>query len=391
MKANAAFIITSYNMLLDNNISEVDYACRKSEISNGVRFKSKEIQRMMDGSIQNEKNGIPIINVKGIKKAFGDVQALRGVDFELQPGEVMGLLGPNGAGKTTLIRILTTLLKPDAGEATIAGFNVQKHPQSVRSVIGLAGQYATVDEELTGMENLLMIGHLSHLDKATTQNRAGELLERFSLTDASFRIVKNYSGGMRRRLDVAASLLMKPPVLFLDEPTTGLDLRSRTEMWNIIRQFKNNGTTVLLTTQYLEEADQLADTICILDNGEIVARGTSEELKRKIRGSVLLVTIAELYQLELATKLVSSLSSQSPEIDVVLGQIKLSVGDGTVSLVDAVRKLDENKIKIVDIALQRPTLDDVFLTLTGHKTSEKITIPQKKSSLLKKIATGGKG
>jgi|WetSurMetagenome_2_1015567.scaffolds.fasta_scaffold61925_2 ABC-2 type transport system ATP-binding protein len=345
---------------------------------------------MMDGSVQNKKNGIPIITVKGIKKAFGDVQALKGVDFELQAGEVMGLLGPNGAGKTTLIRILTTLLKPDAGEATIAEFNVQKHPQSVRSVIGLAGQYATVDEELTGMENLLMIGHLSHLDKVTTRNRAVELLERFSLTEASSRIVKNYSGGMRRRLDVAASLLMRPPVLFLDEPTTGLDLRSRTEMWNIIRQFKNDGTTVLLTTQYLEEADQLADMICILDNGEIVARGKSEELKRQIRGGVLHVTIAELSQLELAIKLVSSLNSQNPEIDEVLGQIKLSVSDGTISLMDVVRKLDENKIKIADIALQRPTLDDVFLTLTGHKTSEKKIVPQKKSSLLKKLATGGR-
>ena len=343
----------------------------------------------METSVQNEKNGIPIISVKGIKKAFGEVQALKGVDFELQVGEVMGLLGPNGAGKTTLIRILTTLLKPDAGEATIAGFKVQKHPQFVRSMIGLAGQYTTVDDELTGMENLLMIGHLSHLDKATTQSRASALLERFSLTEASSRIVKNYSGGMRRRLDVAASLLMRPPVLFLDEPTTGLDLRSRTEMWNIIRQFKNDGTTVLLTTQYLEEADQLADTICILDNGEIVARGTSAELKKQIRG-VLHVTIADLSQLELATKLVSSLNSQNPEVDAMLGQIKLSVSDGTISLVDAVRKLDENKIQIADIALQRPTLDDVFLTLTGHKTSEKKIEPQKKSSLLKKLAMGGR-
>ena len=344
----------------------------------------------METSVQNEKKGIPIISVKGIKKAFGDIQALKGVDFELQVGEVMGLLGPNGAGKTTLIRILTTLLKPDAGEATIAGFSVQKYPQSVRSVIGLAGQYATVDEELTGIENLLMIGHLSHLDKATTRNRAGEMLERFSLTEASSRIVKNYSGGMRRRLDVAASLLMRPLILFLDEPTTGLDLRSRTEMWNIIRQFKNDGTTVLLTTQYLEEADQLADTICILDNGEIVARGTSAELKKQIKGGVLHVTIADLSKLELAAKLVSSLNSQNPEVDAVLGLIKLSVTDGTISLVDAVRKLDENKIQIADIALQRPTLDDVFLTLTGHKTSEKKNEPPKKSSLLKKLAMGGR-
>jgi ABC-2 type transport system ATP-binding protein len=340
----------------------------------------------MQTAVQSERIARTMISVKGVKKTFGKVQALKGVDFELRSGEVMGLLGPNGAGKTTLIRIMTTLLKHDEGEVKIAGFDVQKSPQAVRSVIGLAGQYATVDEELTGLENLLMVGHLSHLDHSTTRSRAAELLERFSLTQAASRIVKNYSGGMRRRLDIAASLLMQPPVLFLDEPTTGLDLHSRMEMWNIIRKFKNEGTTVLLTTQYLEEADQLADTICILDDGEIVARGTAAELKKQIRGGVLHITITDISQLELATKLISSLNAQNPQIDPILGQISLPVTDGTVSLVDAVRKLDEKDIQIADIALHRPTLDDVFLALTGHKTREKKIESDVNNSMLKKLA-----
>ncbi len=315
------------------------------------------------------KNG-SIVTVKGVKKAYGKVQALKGVNLELQSGKVLGLLGPNGAGKTTLIRIMTTLLKPDEGEVSISGFDVVRNAQAVRSIIGLTGQYAAVDEELTGQENLHMVGRLYHLDRDTIRRRARELIERFSLTQAAHRTVKTYSGGMRRRLDVAASLLMSPRVLFLDEPTSGLDLRSRIEVWNMIHELVADGTTVLLTTQYLEEADQLADTICVIHYGEIVARGTSGELKAQSGGDVLQITVADRSQLGKAREAISLLAAKEPQVEPVLGQINLPAANGTRVLVDAVRALDDNNIEIEDIVLRRPTLDDVFLALTGEKVGE---------------------
>lgn len=315
------------------------------------------------------KNGL-IVTVKGVKKAYGQVQALKGVNLELQSGKVLGLLGPNGAGKTTLIRIMTTLLKPDEGEVSISGFDVVRNAQAVRSIIGLTGQYAAVDEELTGQENLHMVGRLYHLDRDTIRRRARELIERFSLTQAAHRTVKTYSGGMRRRLDVAASLLMSPRVLFLDEPTSGLDLRSRIEVWNMIHELVADGTTVLLTTQYLEEADQLADTICVIHYGEIVARGTSGELKAQSGGDVLQITVADRSQLGKAREAISLLAAKEPQVEPVLGQISLPAANGTRVLVDAVRALDDNNIEIEDIVLRRPTLDDVFLALTGEKVGE---------------------
>lgn len=317
-----------------------------------------------------EPNSRSIITVKGVKKVYGQVQALKGINLELQSGKVLGLLGPNGAGKTTLIRIMTTLLKADEGEVNIAGFDVVRNAQSVRSIIGLTGQYAAVDEELTGQENLHMIGRLYHLDRDTIRRRTRELIERFSLTQAAHRTVKTYSGGMQRRLDVAASLLMSPRVLFLDEPTSGLDLRSRVEVWHMIRELVTDGTTVLLTTQYLEEADQLADTICVIHYGEIVASGTSAELKAQSGGDVLQVTLADRSQLGKACEAISLLATKEPQVEPVLGQISLPAAKGTRMLVDAVRALAENNIEIEDIVLRRPTLDDVFLALTGEKVGE---------------------
>lgn len=328
----------------------------------------------MEAEVKTEKKNEVIIRVKDVHKAFGKVQALKGVDLELQPGKVLALLGPNGAGKTTLIRIMTTLLRPDKGKVEIAGYDVARNTQAVRCMIGLAGQYAAVDEELTGRENLHMIGRLYHLDGATVRSRANKLLKRFSLTNAANRPVRTYSGGMRRRLDIAASLLMKPPVLFLDEPTSGLDPRSRKGLWNVIRKLVEGGTTVLLTTQYMEEADHLADTICVIDNGRIVARGTSDELKARSGGDVLQITVADHSQLEQVRQVIVPLSEKEPQIDTVLGQVSLPVVNGTHVLVDAVRSLDEHSIEIADIALRRPTLDDVFLALTGEKVSEKASI-----------------
>lgn len=317
-----------------------------------------------------EPNSRSIITVKGVKKVYGQVQALKGINLELQSGKVLGLLGPNGAGKTTLIRIMTTLLKADEGEVNIAGFDVVRNAQSVRSIIGLTGQYAAVDEELTGQENLHMIGRLYHLDRDTIRRRTRELIERFCLTQAAHRTVKTYSGGMQRRLDVAASLLMSPRVLFLDEPTSGLDLRSRVEVWHMIRELVTDGTTVLLTTQYLEEADQLADTICVIHYGEIVASGTSAELKAQSGGDVLQITLADRSQLGKACEAISLLATKEPQVEPVLGQISLPAAKGTRMLVDAVRALAENNIEIEDVVLRRPTLDDVFLALTGEKVGE---------------------
>lgn len=309
----------------------------------------------------------PVIVVEGLEKRFGKVEALRGVDLQVPPSTVLGLLGPNGAGKTTAIRILTTLLRPDAGRATVAGYDVVRQAEELRHVIGLAGQNAAVDENLTGLENLEMVGRLYHVPAAEARRRGAELLERFELTDAANRTAKTYSGGMRRRLDLGASLVGHPQILFLDEPTTGLDPRSRLEMWDIIRELVKEGTTLLLTTQYLDEADQLADKIAVIDLGLVIAEGTSDELKSRVGGEVLALRVAERERAPEAAGAVLGLGPGGGNVDNNTGEINVPVGsDGTAILTEAVRRLDAEGIKLADIALRRPTLDDVFLALTGH-------------------------
>ena len=311
------------------------------------------------------------ILAEDLQKSYGKTHALRGIDFAAKTGTVLGVLGPNGAGKTTAVRILTTLLKPDAGRATIAGLDVVKQADQLRSRIGLAGQYAAVDELLTGRENLEMFGRLYHLSRADARRRATELLERFDLTDAANRIIKTYSGGMRRRLDLAASLLVAPPVLFLDEPTTGLDPRGRASMWDVISGLVADGTTVLLTTQYLEEADLLADQIVVIDHGQIIARGTSDELKTQVGGERLEVTVARGANLDAAVRALSSLASGDLRVDPERRRVVAPVTNGSRLLADAVRDLDAAGVMLDDLALRRPTLDDVFLTLTGHEAEER--------------------
>lgn len=306
-----------------------------------------------------------IIDVKDVKKNFGKFQALKGVSLQVQRGTILGLLGPNGAGKTTLVRILTTLLQLDAGTASISGINVTKDPGKVRSHIGLAGQYAAVDENLTGRENLQLVGRLYHLTIAEAKEKSAALLERFSLTDAADRPVKTYSGGMRRRLDLAASLVGEPEVLFLDEPTTGLDPRSRAELWQVIEELVNDGTTVLLTTQYLEEADYLADNIVMIDHGRVIAQGTPSELKAQLGGGVLEIHIAQKDQTQAVADAVAPLGTGAPTVDLVAGHIIIPVSDGAKTLLDAVRLLDTASVEITDLELRKPSLDEVFLTLTG--------------------------
>jgi len=307
-----------------------------------------------------------IIRTEGLKKSFGKVHALKGVDLAVEPGTVFGLLGPNGAGKTTAIRILTTLLEPDEGTAVVAGFHVVRDAALLRPVIGLAGQFAAVDENLTGLENLEMVGRLYHLPKAEARRRAEEVLERFDLAEAAHRMAKTYSGGMRRRLDVGASLVGQPKVLFMDEPTTGLDPRSRLVLWELIRDLQKEGTTLLLCTQYLEEADQLCDRISVIDLGTVIAEGTSEELKNKIGGEVLALHVASEH-LARAAETLRGLGSGEPMTDAETRLIRVPVGsEGPTVLLETVRRLDDAGILIEDIALHRPTLDDVFLSLTGH-------------------------
>jgi len=311
-----------------------------------------------------------IIVAEGLVKKYGDVVALDGLDLRVPEGTVYGLLGPNGAGKTTAVRILTTLLEPDAGTASVDGFNVVKQPNAVRRVIGLTGQYAAVDEYLTGRENLRMFGDLYHLQPAYVKDRSQELLERFDLTDAADRSLRTYSGGMRRRLDLAASLIAKPRVLFLDEPTTGLDPRSRIGLWEVIKDLVADGTTVLLTTQYLDEADQLAEEIVVIDHGRVIAQGTSDTLKDQVGGDRLEVVVEDPTQLDEAATALRTVATGEVKVDRTDHRIVAPVVGGSLTLVEAVRSLDAAHVGIADVALRRPTLDDVFLALTGHTAEE---------------------
>ncbi len=315
----------------------------------------------------------PAILAEGLYKHYGKTQALAGLDLVAEEGTVLGVLGPNGAGKTTAVRILTTLLRPDAGHAEVAGLDVVKQADALRARIGLAGQYAAVDENLTGYENLKMFGQLYHLSGKVARRRADELLERFDLVDAAGRTVKTYSGGMRRRLDLAASLIMAPPVLFLDEPTTGLDPRGRLSMWEVISTLVADGTTVLLTTQYLEEADQLAHQIAVIDHGRVIARGTADELKTQVGGERIELTVAQGSNLDAAVQALRPYSTGELQIDANRRHLVVPVTQGAQLLASVVRDLDAVHIPLDDLALRRPTLDDVFLTLTGRTaTSEEL-------------------
>lgn len=308
------------------------------------------------------------IEAQGLVKSYGDVVALDGVDLTAPAGTVLGLLGPNGAGKTTAVRILTTLLPADGGSARVAGIDVAAEAPLLRSRIGLAGQYAAVDENLTGFENLQMVGQLYHLPKGEPKVRATELLERFDLADAGSRLVRTYSGGMRRRLDLAAALVARPPVLFLDEPTTGLDPRSRIGLWETIEGRVAEGTTVLLTTQYLDEADRLADRISVIDHGKVIAEGSSDELKDQMGGESLEVTLETADQAEAALAALTEICSAPPELEGVVLRVPIAERKGMIAT--AVERLNAAGVGIDDIAMRRPTLDDVFLKLTGHAAED---------------------
>jgi ABC-2 type transport system ATP-binding protein len=312
--------------------------------------------------------GRPAIWAEGLRKSYGKTLALDGLDLRVEEGTILGLLGPNGAGKTTVVRILTTLLSPDAGRAEVAGLDVVRQADELRSRIGLTGQYAAVDEYLTGRENLEMVGRLYHLPKREARRRADELLQRFDLVDAASRLVKTYSGGMRRRLDLSASLVFSPPVLFLDEPTTGLDPRSRIAMWDIIGELVSGGTTLLLTTQYLDEADRLADRICVVDAGRVIAEGTSGELKARVGGERLEVTLEQEDGLEDAARVLERYAHADGgvRVDTERRYLVATVAGGAGLLAAVVRDLDAARVRVDELGLHRPTLDDVFLTLTGH-------------------------
>lgn len=310
------------------------------------------------------------VEATNIVRTFGDddFRALDDVTLRVPMGEVFGLLGPNGSGKTTMIRILSTVLSPTQGVATVAGFDVVKHPDDVRVNIGLAGQFAAVDDNLTGFENLRMVGLLNHMDKARVVQRARQLLEEFGIADAGNRLARTYSGGMRRRLDLAAALVANPPILFLDEPTTGLDPQSRQDLWNIIEGLVEGGTTVLLTTQYLEEADRLCKQLVVLDHGKIIAEGTSAEMKSRLGNTVLVLTFATTNESERAVSLIADLSSKPANLEGLV--VELTVDNGPAAAADALRRIDGAHLVLTGLQLREPSLDDVFLSLTGHKAEE---------------------
>jgi len=307
-----------------------------------------------------------VITATGLVKRFGHLTALDGLDLAVPEGSILGVLGPNGAGKTTAVRILTTLLEADAGHAEVAGVDVRREPGRVRERLGLSGQYAAVDEYLTGYENLHMVGRLYGLPRAEARARARQLLDQFDLAESGDRPVKTYSGGMRRRLDLAGALVARPPVLFLDEPTTGLDPRSRNDMWDVIVNLVRGGTTLLLTTQYLEEADRLADNILVIDHGRAIAEGTAAQLKDQVGGARMEIVVRDASELAQARATLAALTDEAPEIDEHSRRVSAPVSGGSAALVEAVRRLDEAGIEVLDLALRRPTLDEVFLQLTGH-------------------------
>lgn len=337
---------------------------------NVQRVESQETRSSVaeEGITPRSIDGHAAISTRGVSKSFGQVQALAGVDLDVPRGTVLGLLGPNGAGKTTFVRILTTLLGPDAGTAKVLGFDVVHDAAELRQQIGLAGQYAAVDENLTGLENLTMVGRLYGMSRAEAKARGQRLLERFDLVEAANRPTKTYSGGMRRRLDLAAALVAKPPVLFLDEPTSGLDPRSRLTLWEVIEGLVEEGTTVLLTTQYLDEADRLANTIAVIDHGRVIAEGTSDELKDRLGGERLEVRLGDGADAHVAITALAPMSDESPICED--GLVKLSARQRSGTIVEAVRRLSEAGVGVDDLALHRPTLDDVFLALTGHAAEE---------------------
>jgi oleandomycin transport system ATP-binding protein len=314
-----------------------------------------------------DANSAPAIEATGLIKEFGKTRALDGVDLVVPPGRVLGLLGPNGAGKTTAVRILATLLRPDGGQARVCGYDVQRDAHQVRQLVGLTGQYASVDEGLSGTNNLVMIGRLLGIPRARAKARAAELLDRFDLTDAAGRPAKTYSGGMRRRLDLAASLVGSPRVLFLDEPTTGLDPRSRTDVWRMVRELVTDGVTVLLTTQYLDEADQMANDIVVIDHGNVIATGTPNELKAKTGGQVLEVAPADLARMDDVNAVLTGLTRATPSASENGDRLTVQVADATL-LPGIVRELDNRGIELAEFTLRRASLDEVFFTLTGSRS-----------------------